>query len=528
MSTKLLVIGIDAASPALIERWAREGKLPALRRLIDRGSFGTVRGVEGLYIGSTWPSFYTGLNPAGHGFYRIEQLRPGTYGPVRPLDNPGGLGGTPFWQRASAAGRRVAVLDVPLTRLEPVNGIQSVEWGGHDVLFGFCTWPPELADEILARYGAYPLPSNCDANRRTAEDFETWVDGLERAVATKTDLTLDVLQREPWDLVMQVFTEAHCVGHQCWHLHDPDHPSHDPEIRAAVGDPLERVYRAIDQGIGRIVEQAGDAMILVMSAHGMSHFRGAQSVLPEILFRLGATVRPPEPRPRPTGMRPGLKRAARRAWRGLPDGVRDSLQPLRNRFGPPVLPRKIPIRADLSASRCFPIPNGFPVAGIRLNLAGREPEGVLQPGPEAQAFCQELRSDLLAIVDERTGQPLVADVYETGALYHGAHSDALPDLLVEWARSPATGTTAHAGGRGSQVRATSPKIGTVEGTNTWRRTGEHVPTGMFVCAGPRVAAVLEAQSVSVLDFYPTLCRLMDIPQPDVDGDVIPAMAPPRD
>src|SRR5882762_9380848 len=72
---KLLILGIDAASPDLLRRWAGEGKLPAIRSLLDRGTSGAIRGVEGFFVGSTWPSLYTGLNPAGHGFYRIDQLK---------------------------------------------------------------------------------------------------------------------------------------------------------------------------------------------------------------------------------------------------------------------------------------------------------------------------------------------------------------------------------------------------------------------------------------------------------------------
>ena len=60
---------------------------------MDRGTSGTVRGIRGFFIGSTWPSFYTGLSPAGHGFYRIEQLRSGTYEFFRPLDSPLGVAG---------------------------------------------------------------------------------------------------------------------------------------------------------------------------------------------------------------------------------------------------------------------------------------------------------------------------------------------------------------------------------------------------------------------------------------------------
>ncbi len=527
MPHQVLVIGLDAADPALLRRWAAEGKLPAIRGLMDRGTSGPVCGVEGFYVGSTWPTFSTGLGPAGHGFHRIDQLESGTYGFFRPLDTATGVGGTPFWRLASDAGRRVAVLDVPLTRLEPeLNGVQIVEWGGHDSVFGFRASPPELADHVLATVGEYPLPGDCDADRTTAADFEQFVATLEGAVERKTALTLDLLDREDWDLFIQVFTEAHCVGHQCWHLHDPTHPSHDERVAAAVSDPLERVYRAIDRGVAAIMERAGDAQVLLLSAHGMSAYRGADFLLPEILYRLGVTVRPTVTLRLPGGLGDRVTGTARGAWNRLPWAARERLRPLRTRLatGASDGVTGASAWATASLSRCFAVPNGSPVSGIRLNLAGREPQGILRPGSEADAFCDELACDLLAIVDERAGSPLITAVDHTSSLYEGDRRDALPDLLVTWSDAAATGSLAHADGRGATVRARSTKIGVVEGRNSYGRTGEHVPAGFFVCVGPGVPVAQRLDPVQVTDFHPTICSLLDLPVPTADGDLISELA----
>lgn len=518
MPARLLVLGIDAVSQPLLQHWAKDGSLPAIRGLMDRGTSGTVRGVQGFFIGSTWPSFYTGRSPAGHGFHRIEQLRSGTYEFFRPLESPVGVDGTPFWTLASDAGRRVAVLDVPLTRLDPhLNGLQIVEWGGHDAVFGFHASPPEIVRDVLSSVGPYPLPTNCDGVRRSAADFEGFVAKLELAVARKTQLTLDLLGREDWDLFVQVFTEAHCVGHQCWHIHDSAHPAHDPALLAAVGDPLKRIYRAIDRSIAALLERVGDAQVLLISPHGMGHYRGAAFLLAEILERLGVSAPPAR------ALRDRSRATAAAAWRLLPENAREALRPLKASFARRRLPR---VRADVARSMCFPIPNGEPVGGIRLNLAGREPQGVLEAGPATDAFCEELAADLRAIIDGRSGRPLIGDVYRTDALYAGSRRAALPDLLVEWDGDLPIGTLAHAGGRGATVRATSAKIGTLTGTNAWGRTGEHVPTGTFVFAGPGVPAARLEAPVSVVDFHPTICALMGLPDPSVNGAVIPELVAP--
>jgi predicted AlkP superfamily phosphohydrolase/phosphomutase len=328
--------------------------------------------------------------------------------------------------------------------------------------------------------------------------------------------------REPWDLFVQVFTESHCVGHQCWHIHDPSHPPHDPELLRALGDPLERIYRALDRAIDRILQDAGDGHVLVVAAHGMSSYRGAQFLLPEILYRLGAAVPPSQPPPR-VPPRPGspaaTRQIARALWRTLPPAAQQALRPFRDRIEPgEAAGRSSPVRADVDRSPCFPIPNGMPVGGIRLNLIGREPRGLLGPGAEADQFCETLRRELLSIVDLRTGRPLIASVERTKDLCAGDRLDALPDLLVEWSATP-TGSLAHAGGRGATVRASSPRIGEIEGSNAYVRTGEHLPTGMFLWTGPGVPA-RERGGVSVMDFHPTLCRLLGVAAPTVDGRIL--------
>jgi predicted AlkP superfamily phosphohydrolase/phosphomutase len=165
---------------------------------------------------------------------------------------------------------------------------------------------------------------------------------------------------------------------------------------------------------------------------------------------------------------------------------------------------------DVARSRCFPHPNGLAVGGIRLNLAGREPLGVLQPGAETEAFISWLESALLEIIDERTNRPLVRRVLRTASLYSGEHLDELPDLLVEWSDETPTGSRQLANGTGAFVRATSPRIGTVEGFNEYARTGEHRPDGWMVATGPGIAAGSLATSPSLLDLAPTFAAILGV------------------
>ena len=518
--TRVLVLGLDAASPELLEAWTADGTLPHLRSLTLRGTSGRLGGIEGFFVGSTWPTLYTGTGPGRHGFHYQLQIAPGSYdlqwSPASDFVRT-----EPFWSALERSGRRVAALDVPLSRPAPgMSGVQVVEWGGHDAFFGFHTTPPELGRELVRRHGLHPQGTVCDARRTTVRDHREFLERLEAGIRAKVTWTGELLARGGWDLFAQVFTEGHCAGHQCWHLHDPTHPAHDPELAAALGDPLRRIYVALDAAVGELVASAGDAHVLVFTGHGMASWYGAQFLLRGILNRLGVTA---APRTR-TG--PRVRRIAERVWTRLPERLRAPIRAARAHLpaGPSAPARPdLRLHTDLERSLCFPLDNGQAVGGIRLNLAGREPGGRLAPGAEAEAFCAQLAADLCEIVDERTGEPLVRAVRRTDALHAGEAQGHLPDLLVEWNDLVATGTTQLADGAGATVRARSPKIGVVEGANDYGRTGEHRPGGWIVAVGPGVPHDRLKRVVPLTDLAPTLAALVDAEMPQADGRPAPEL-----
>ncbi len=512
-STQVLALGIDAASPALLDAWIADGSLPNLAALCARGLVGRTRGLEGFFVGATWPSMYTGRNPARHGLHYQRQLVPGSYR-LKDCAQGAFVEGDPFWRALSRAGKRVAVLDVPLSKREPeLCGAQVVEWGSHDSFFGYSTLPPELAWQIEAWAGPHRAAPSCDAPRHDARDYREFLDSLVQDVHRKAAWSAELLARGPWDLFMQVFTESHCAGHQCWHLHDDRHPAHDPAIAAITGDPLREVYSAIDHAVGALVEAAGDARVVVFAAHGMSHHYGAHFILPDLLFALGVAAPP----------RISLYERARdlathlmpRRMRALAVRLRTRLLSAENAGA--VAPA---LGVDVDRSSCFPLSNGLAVGGIRLNLAGREPRGTLTPGDEAVNFVARLEADLLAIVDEATGAPLVTRVLRTRDLYAGEHLDNLPDLLVEWNEALIIRTPAPAESTGAHLRARSPKIGIVEGRSDYSRSGEHRSGGWFVAAGEGIPVGRLTREPALLDLAPTLAAMLDVELVGADGEAI--------
>jgi hypothetical protein len=110
-------------------------------------------------------------------------------------------------------------------------------------------------------------------------------------VRQKARLTRHYLARGDWDLFVQVFTESHCAGHQCWHLHDSHSPGANAATVAVTGDPIRDVYVAIDQAIADILADVDrQTVIVLLVSHGMSYRVGAQFLLGDVLVGLGAAA----------------------------------------------------------------------------------------------------------------------------------------------------------------------------------------------------------------------------------------------
>ena len=70
---------------------------------------------------------------------------------------------------------------------ERLNGIQTVDWLVHDVVYGrgLLTHPPDLAAELSGKFGTDPIPK-CDLpGGRTAAEHELLRDQLVARVAQR-------------------------------------------------------------------------------------------------------------------------------------------------------------------------------------------------------------------------------------------------------------------------------------------------------------------------------------------------------
>jgi len=151
--------------------------------------------------------------------------------------------------------------------------------------------------------------------------------------------------------------------------------------------------------------------------------------------------------------------------------------------------------------RAFYVPNNDLTGAIRINLKGRDPGGLVEPGREYDELCGWLSERLLALVNAATGKRAVGKVSKIHDLYEGPYLDKLPDLTVLWSQE-AWIQELH-----------SPGYGTVSGVHNDLRTGGHAAEG-FMILHAADARLAHTQDASARDVAPTILDLLDVPIPD--------------
>jgi predicted AlkP superfamily phosphohydrolase/phosphomutase len=361
------------------------------------------------------------------------------------------------------------------------------------------TFPEEFAGELGERFGANPLWKCVLPGGRSVAELRDFVQVLHGRVEQRERCTRHYLQEGDFDLLVTVFADPHCVGHQTWHVRDEHHPQHDVAAGAALGDPVLDVYQAIDGAIGRILECVDDdTTVLVFSGTGMGPNYTGNHLLDEVLRRLEGRQATPLARV--------TKYVKQRVKRILPRDWRRRGQRLKRRV------EEHAMTGDRAARRAFVVPHNDIAGAIRLNIRGREATGLLDPA-DVDAYVATLTRQLLALRNADTDQPVVRSVVRVAEHHEGAALDSLPDLFVIWNRSAPID------------RVVSPDVGTVEYLHRGNRTGDHEAESMFLAVGPGVAQG-ELHGVSLYDFAPTIAAVLGFEMSVTDGHVVNALAAP--
>ncbi|MEJ2207813.1 MAG: alkaline phosphatase family protein [Anaerolineae bacterium] len=506
---KLLVLGLDGATFDMIRPLAAEGRLPHLARLMEQGTAGPLRSTLPPVTAAAWSTFMTGQNPGRHGIFQWRTYDPTTYtGLDERIVTASRLAGHTFWDHIGTAGWRVGVITVPVTYPPwEVNGFLLSGYPCPDEQQNY-TYPPRLAESRPQSYN-FGVDHYLHATPQPILD-----DGLEM-LERRTSLALRMMDEMPLDVCILVLGEIDRAQHDFWRYADARFPEHAaaPE---AFRQAIARHYEVSDQQLGRLLARAGDDVpVMVMSDHGGGPH-------PPRYFHTNAWLR--------EGGWLALKRArpslsARVLRRGLA-ALRSHLpfeERLRRALPPGLVhrARRVSLNiadVDWSRTRAYRFNMYHPAEGIEINLKGRQPEGIVQPGAEFESLLADITGALRQATDPETGRPIAVEVHRKEEIYAGPYLDIAPDLVVVLDGE-------HKAGIESGGAATAP----VAFEDLPRdHSGVHTMDGILIARGPGIRRGASIAGSQIGDLAPTILYLAGLPVPtSMDGRVLEEILEPE-
>jgi predicted AlkP superfamily phosphohydrolase/phosphomutase len=144
---------------------------------------------------------------------------------------------------------------------------------------------------------------------------------------------------------------------------------------------------------------------------------------------------------------------------------------------------------------------------IRINLKGREPQGIVQPGKEYHDLCEEIYQTVKSMTNPANGKRAAHAVHKTDDIYNGPCRSHMPDIIINW-NDDAKVTTELLTKKYGIAR--SPQAG-YEITPYY--TGNHRPSAFTIAVGPEIPAGHVLKGTSILDLAPTVLTYFGITPP---------------
>lgn len=503
---RVFIVGIDGGSPDLIQKWVEQGKLPAFARLMKEGVFGPLASVPNQRSAAAWTSFMTGKNPGKHGIYEFYEYEAG-HQKIRFLKG-GDRDGATLWGMLSAAGRKVGIINVPMTYpAEAVNGflIAGLDAPGPKSR-GF-VHPPELLEELEENFGDYVLEPGLTGHI-VAGDPDGAVETLWKELDQKAKIVRYLSETKEWALFVVVFRSLDAVQHCFWKHMDPEHPLHDEREARKYGSVIQQAYEKVDRCLGEILDRLdADTSLFVISDHGFGAKHLATTQLNRWLEAEGFLTY------RSEGLGVRLLGAAYRAvlartFRKTKERLARFLPFLRNLVQYQLCFSQIDWERTVAYSDTL-----YPTIWVN-----RRPEGPLKGVPsetEYQEVIRRLKDRLAHCLDSVTGEPVVGEVFEKSEIYHGDHVDKAPDLLIRWREDRRihglAGLKQNGQGGSTLIPGENPEV----------ISGDHRLHGILFAHGPSIKAGVRVQDANLVDIAPTVLYAMEeAVTREMDGHVL--------
>ena len=479
---RVLVIGLDGATFRLLGPFAASGEMPELARLMAAGCHGELRSTYPPLTPPAWSSFMTGKNPGKHGVVSFRRppagYRTGDFISAKTLK------AKTLWELVGEAGLTVGSLHVvPSYPVRPVNGFMVSCMlsppGAKDIIY-----PPEFCsllgeDYVISLEPPTQLVASHADYRAQALDY---LARLRRLGQRRLEATLRPMKERPCDLLSVIFYEPDRVQHFFWqHLTGTGPPEVAPAVIEEIASHARAIYRDLDVAVGELRQASGpDTVTFIISDHG---FGPAPSRFVHVNRWLADNGWLHVHR---------SWRLRRRLAKRLPANLRKRWDTVENVF----------VNWSRSYAWCDAMETRS--AALWLNVEGRQPQGRIRPGAEYERLREEIRQGLAELRDD--GRPVFEQVARREDVYHGPMTELAPDLLLY--ANPTHGLRFN--GPRPELRARATFVDFID----YGFTGAHEPAGIYIVAGPDIAALGRQDTKPIESLAPTILSLLGLPIPD--------------
>ncbi|WP_255149570.1 alkaline phosphatase family protein [Halorarius halobius] len=492
-----LLVGVDAACLSVLEPLFDDGELPTLSTLFTEGAAGDLESQIPPWTASAWPSIYTGVNPGKHGVFGFLRFEGHDWDVV----NYSHVRRPSVWELLDACGLSSVVVNVPVTN--PPRPIDGAVLPGYVAPEEPTCHPPGLLADVEAEIGPYRVYAPRDGD----DEQVAW---YRRLTEMRGEAFRYLARRFDPDFGFLQFQQTDTVFHE--------RPGDDEAVR--------EVYRAVDAELAKTLSACDPTNVLLVSDHGMGRYDGWEFRVNEYLREHGYVTATNGGRGMPswvtaresrlltgdddTAVSPGaLERALAALARlglttqraaALLDAV--GLREVVARHVPTAATRAAEQQVDFGESMVY-LRDAIEL-GVRINLDGREPDGVVPP-EEYEAFREEL-IDLLAAAETPDGDPVFDRVVPRETYFDGPESGRAVDVVTVPREFDVSLSTKLGGG----------PFGPPE--EPWN----HKLMGCFAAVGDAFDGATDPGTPHIFDVAPTVLSTFDRPRDErMDGEVMP-------
>ncbi len=321
--------------------------------------------------------------------------------------------------------------------------------------------------KLLGVYSTLGLAEDTWALNERVIDEQGFLEQAYAICAEREAMFFSALDKTRQGVAACVFDTSDRVQHMFYRYLEPDHPAHatnpppnaDPRANGDYRGAIEDLYRRMDGIVGRTMQYVDDDTVLfVLSDHGFKSFQRG--------INLNAWLRD-------------------NGYLHLKNGEGNAGAYLKE--------------VDWSRTRAYT----FGLAGIYINQKGREGQGIVARGAEAEALRKELADRLTGLLDADRNQVAIRRAYPKEAVYKGPYTDLAPDVVVGY----------NVGYRSSWGSALGETGGSVFEDNRKAWSGDH-------CADPAIIPGVvfcnrkfEAEDPGIEDLAPTALSLFGFKAP---------------